>query len=187
MIYEVVVTTVDEQDAVHIAPMGIRKEKREFIIAPFKPSQTLENLRTTGFAVVNITDDVRVFAGCLTGRTDWPLRNAEVINGRVLQSALSWHELQVIKSEDDDQRPRIYLDEIRCVTTGTFPGFNRAQAAVIEASILVSRLHMLPAEKIDSEMEYLSIAIEKTAGDQEREAWQWLVDAIVDFRSSSSA
>ena len=49
---------------------------------------------------------------------------------------------------------------------------------MVEAAILVSRLHMLPIEKIDAERAYLQIAIDKTAGPQEREAWQWLCEAV---------
>jgi hypothetical protein len=58
---------------------------------------------------------------------------------------------------------------------------------VIEAAILVSRLGMLPAEKIDREMGYLAIAIEKTAGPQEREAWGWLTQRIEAFRRAAAA
>jgi len=67
---------------------------------------------------------------------------------------------------------------------GAFRGFNRAQGAVLECAILVSRLHMLPAEKIDAELRYLEIAIEKTAGPAEREAWSWLIERIEAFRSN---
>jgi hypothetical protein len=57
-------------------------------------------------------------------------------------------------------------------------GFNRAQAAVVEAAILVSRLEMLPREKIKQEIAYLQIAVSKTAGAAEEEAWQWLMESI---------
>ncbi len=57
----------------------------------------------------------------------------------------------------------------------------------MEAAILVSRLHMLPAEKIDSEIEYLKIAIDKTAGDEELEAWGWLMERIKIFREQNNA
>ena len=67
-----------------------------------------------------------------------------------------------------------------------FSGFNRAQAAVIELSVLVSRLHMLPMEKIETEMTYLSIAIEKTAGVRERQAWDWLVERIGNYKANLS-
>ncbi|MCG8378302.1 MAG: DUF447 family protein, partial [Proteobacteria bacterium] len=63
-----------------------------------------------------------------------------------------------------------------------FKGFNRAQAAVLEAAILVSRLDMLPDEKIDQEIKYLTIAIEKTAGKNEKIAWGWLMEKIKQFR-----
>ena len=49
---------------------------------------------------------------------------------------------------------------------------------MIEACILVSRLHMLPREKVEQEIAYLSIAIEKTAGPDEAQAWSWLMDEI---------
>ena len=49
---------------------------------------------------------------------------------------------------------------------------------MLEGAILVSRLHMLPAEKVEGELRYLKIAIDKTAGEAEREAWGWLMAAV---------
>ena len=49
---------------------------------------------------------------------------------------------------------------------------------MIEAAILVSRLDFLPREKIEREIDYLRIAVEKTAGAAEREAWDWLIEKI---------
>ena len=72
------------------------------------------------------------------------------------------------------------------VTHAAWPGFNRAQAAVIEGAVLVSRLHMLPTQKVDSEMAYLRIAIEKTAGAEEREAFGWLIDAVERHRADTA-
>ena len=46
------------------------------------------------------------------------------------------------------------------------------------AAILSTRLHLLPAEKINAEMEYLRIAISKTAGPAEEEAWSWIEEKI---------
>jgi hypothetical protein len=67
-----------------------------------------------------------------------------------------------------------------------FQGYNRAQAAVLELCVLVSRLHMLPMEKITSEIEYLRIAIEKTASDHELKAWGWLIEAVENHRATLS-
>ncbi len=49
--------------------------------------------------------------------------------------------------------------------------------------MLVTRLHMLAPEKIDAELKYLEIAISKTAGPQELEAWGWLMDRLQAFRN----
>ena len=182
MIYETIITTRDEHAGTHIAPMGIRNEQSFIVISPFRPSSTLDRIVASGCAVVNFTDDVRIFAGCLTGRAAWPTVPAATVNCHRLQAPLSHVEAVLERVEEDPLRPRLYLRETGRETHSPFRGFNRAQAAVIEAAILVSRLHMLPSEKIESEMQYLSIAIDKTAGSKEREAWGWLQQRIAEFR-----
>ncbi len=87
-------------------------------------------------------------------------------------------ELAVDDVTEDEQRPRFHCRVLRLVTHAPFLGFNRAQAAVIEAAILVSRLEMLPRDKIEKEIAYLQIAVGKTAGAAEQEAWQWLMDLV---------
>ena len=132
--------------------------------------------------MINYTDDVRVFAGFHTGRRDWPTVPAEIVRGVRLAQALAHVEIEVARWEDDVVRPRIWCRELAREVHAAFQGFNRAQAAVIEAGILVSRLRRVPAEKIDRDMGYLRIAVEKTAGPREREAWHWLVDRIAEYR-----
>ncbi len=182
LIHEVIVTTINRAGDVHIAPMGIREQDGFTTIAPFRPSKTLENLQQTKAAVVNLTDDVRIFAGCLTGKHDWPTCAATKVKGVILAQALAHREFEVNEFIDDETRPKFLCREVYRKTHAPFSGFNRAQGAVIEAAVLVSRLHMLPKEKIDSEIEYLKISIEKTAGPREQEAWRWLMGSIVKFR-----
>jgi uncharacterized protein len=178
MIRETIVTTADNDGAVHTAPLGLIAEGDGFIIAPFRPSKTLDNLRAVPFAVANYTDDVRVFAGCLTGRHCWPtVPSGEVPVGR-LAGALAHAELAVAHVIEDPQRPRFHCRVLRTDSHAPFLGFNRAQAAVVEAAILVSRLDMLPREKVEREIAYLEIAVGKTAGDAEREAWEWLMERV---------
>ena len=58
---------------------------------------------------------------------------------------------------------------------------------MVEGAVLVSRLHMLPAAKVDAEMSYLQIAIDKTAGPEEHEAWGWLTDAVARHRATAES
>ncbi len=183
MIYETIVTTANADGGIHIAPMGIHDHGELMVLAPFRPSTTLDNLKRSGEAVVNLTDDVTVFAGCVTGRRDWPTFNATTIGGGVLEAALAHVEVKVQRVEDDELRPRFYCKPCYRETHAPFAGFNRAQAAVVEAAILVTRLDRLPADKVHREIEYLAIAVDKTAGERERRAWEWLMERIESHRS----
>ena len=178
MIRETIVTTVSAAGVVHVAPLGIIQDGEGWIIAPFRPSTTLDNLRAVPFAVANYTDDVRVFAGSLTGRRDWPTTACDGVPVPRLAGALAHAELAVSSVTEDDQRPRFHCRVARTVSHAPFQGFNRAQAAVVEAAILVSRLNMLPRNKVEADMAYLEIAIAKTAGPREQEAWNWLAEKI---------
>lgn len=181
MIRETIVSTVNRAGQVHFAPLGIIAEDDGWIIAPFYPSTTLNNLRSVPFAVANFTDDVRVFAGCLTGRGEWPTTASEEIVVPRLAAALAHSELAVSHVTEDAQRPRFHCRVVRTVAHAPFKGFNRAQAAVIEAAILVSRLKMLPRDKVEREIAYLETAVTKTSSPDEEEAWSWLIDTIRAF------
>jgi uncharacterized protein len=178
MIREIILTTVGGDGRVHIAPIGIIAEGEGWIIAPFRPSTTLDNLIAVPFAVANYTDDVRIFAGCLTGRSAWPTTASDSIPVPRLAAALAHAELAVVDVTEHAQRPRFHCAVVHRRSHAPFTGFNRAKAAVVEAAILVSRLHLLPREKVEAEIAYLAIAVEKTAGAEEKEAWTWLMDHI---------
>ena len=183
-IFEAVVTTVAPGGAPHVAPMGVRyQQDGSIVLMPFKPSTTHDNIVATGHAVLNIVCDTRVFAGCVTGRKLWPTLPTERIDGVRLACALRHVELALAERRDDVQRPVLRLMALHEVTHAPFAGFNRAQAAVIEGAVLISRLHMLPPEKVNTEMSYLQIAIDKTAGPEEREAWEWLRAAVAQHRA----
>ncbi|MGQ9366478.1 DUF447 domain-containing protein [Azospirillum sp. ST 5-10] len=188
MIREIVVVTLDPDGSPHAAPMGlIAAPGAAPVLAPFRPSRTLDNLMQRRQAVLNYTDDVRVFAGCVCGRKSWPTRPAARVAGGVLEGALAHAEAEVAAVEDDPVRPRFSLRIVHEETHAPFRGLNRAKAAVIEGAVLVSRLHLLPAARIDAEMEHLAVAVDKTADPEEREAWQWLVDHIAAWRAGKAA
>lgn len=178
MIREAIITTLAADGGAHITPLGYREEEQFIVLAPYVPSVTLENLRRHGAAVLNFTDDVRLFAGCLTGRRDWPVAPAEALRVPRLAASLAHWELEVVRLDEHSERPRFHCQVIHRAQHAAFTGFNRAQAAVVEAAILVSRLDWLPATQVADELRYLQIAIDKTAGERERTAWSWLLEAV---------
>jgi hypothetical protein len=59
-----------------------------------------------------------------------------------------------------------------------FFGFNRAKHAVVEAAILASRIHILPASEISAEFRRLGVLVDKTGGPQEHEAFKFLLQYV---------
>ena len=178
LVRETIVTTVDGGGRVHVAPIGLIADGSGWIIAPFRPSVTLDNLAAVPFAVANHTDDVRIFAGCLTGRRNWRMVPAHEVPVPRLADVLSHAELAVAEVTEDPQRPRFHCRVVRIESHAPFEGLCRAKAAVVEAAILVSRLHLLPPDQVAREVAHLAVAVEKTAGEAEREAWGWLMEKI---------
>lgn len=188
MIRETIVTTRSASGEPHLAPMGATVIEGGYLLQPFRPSRTLENLAETRIAVVNFTDDVRIFAGCVIGRKlNVDITPATRIKCPRLLGALAHDEVVVDRIEDDPQRPKFFCRTHFGEAHHRFEGLNRAKAAVLEAAVLVSRLNMLADEKIDHEMAYLAIAVEKTAGPEELEAWGWVVEAIAEFRQKRAS
>ena len=175
MIHEVIITTKSSDGNIHIAPMGIKMNGEKIFISPFKPSKTLINLTSLGKAVVNFVDDVRIFAGIVSGsKKDWPLTDNKDFEVPRLEYANTHYEISVKSVLDDKTRPKIECTILNKEIHTPFLGFNRAQFSVIEASVLISRLNMLPIDKIENELEYLKIGLEKTSGEREKEAWEWI-------------
>jgi len=182
-IVETIATTTSASGEAHIAPLGLIEDGEGWIVAPFKPSRTLDNLRVNPFIVASHTSDVRVFAGCVTGRRNWPLVSAAKIKGVYVEGAHAHWELAVDRITEDDERPRFHCRLVHVANHTPWEGFNRAQGAVLELAVVTTRLHMLPPEKIENELKYLEIAITKTAGPREKEAWGWLMEKVEAWRA----
>jgi hypothetical protein len=174
VIVETIVTTLDERGSINFAPMGVEWGEETIVLKPFLETTTFRNLEQRRSAVVNLTDDVMLFAEGAIGSPQYPSLPASVVQGAVLESACSWRELVVDAVDATPPRSRI---DARVVHTGfrrEFIGFNRARHAVLEAAILATRTHLLPAEQIREEYARLQVIVDKTAGPRERAAMDLL-------------
>lgn len=178
LILETIVTTCSPDGALHLVPFGLIQDGADWILAPFRPSPTILNLDANPVFAASAPRDVRVIAGCVTGRRDWPVVDCARIAGKRLAACFGHAEFEVADVADDATRPRYRGRLVHSESHAPFIGYNRAQAAVLEAAILSTRLHMLEPDKILSEMAYHAIAISKTAGPAEREAWDWIEEKV---------
>ncbi|MGH9798521.1 MAG: DUF447 domain-containing protein [Candidatus Polarisedimenticolia bacterium] len=178
MILETIVSTVDREGRPNFAPMGIVPEGEEVILRPFRGSVTWSNLEATGEAVVHFTDDVRIFARCAITPHLPPHRPALKVRTPVLADVCHWREIVVTQSDLGGERARFRGRVVAAGRGRDFAGFNRAKHAVIEATILATRLHLLGRARVLEEIARLRPLVEKTAGPEEQEAFGFITDHV---------
>jgi hypothetical protein len=177
VIIESLVTTLDREGTLNCAPMGVDWGEELIGIRPFSDTTTCRNLDATGLAVINLTDDVLLFAKAVTGdpaAVAPPTIPAQRVRGRVLEAACSWREVEVVEQQKTSPRARFITRVVHRGVRREFIGFNRARHAVLEAAILATRTHLIPGAEIRSEFERLRIIVNKTAGPAEVEAMELL-------------
>ena len=170
MIVESIVTTVDADGTVNCAPMGVEWADDRIVLKPFLDTATYRNVTAVRSAVVNLVDDVRIFARAAISNPVYPTVPADVVKGVRLADCCSWRELDVRSIDSTPPRSRIETDVVHRGFVREFIGFNRARHAVLEAAIYATRLHLLPREFITSELERLQVIVDKTASPAEQEA-----------------
>jgi hypothetical protein len=170
VIIESILTTMNGSGRVNFAPMGVEWGEDEIVIKPFLETTTFRNLREVRAAVVNLTDDVMLFARGVIADAQFPAFPATAVRGVVLEAACSWREVEVHTIDDTPPRARVVTRVAHRGTRRDFLGFNRARHAVLEAAILATRTHLLPPAQIRDEFARLQVIVDKTAGPREREA-----------------
>jgi hypothetical protein len=174
VIVETVVTTINPDGSVNCGAMGVEWGEERIVIKPYRGTRTLRNLRATGAAVINLTDDILLFSQAALGDPHPPTHPAATVEGAVLDDACSWREVRVETLDDSAERARVGTVVVGRGTGREFLGLNRARHAVLEASILASRVRLLPADEIRAELERLQPLVDKTAGPREREAMAYV-------------
>ena len=182
---ETIVTTKNQDNTVKVSPLGIYIDEGILKIKPFKPSASLDNILRNKSGVINYVDDVRIFTSCIIKKKiniDFAATN--IIDCFRIKNAVSHTEFIVENIDENNKRPTITCKPVYEETHKMYYGFNRAKSAVIELCILASRLGIIDNKKIDDEIKYLQIAINKTAGSNEAEAWGWLLEYINKYKDS---
>jgi len=173
---EGIVTTRNADGSVNISPMGpiVDEQITQFLFRPYRTSTTYQNLKRTSAGVFHVTDDVLLFAQAALG-TPQPL---PALDGLKLTAACRWYAFEVQSLDDSQERTEMVATTIDQGHLRDFLGFNRAKHAVLEAAILATRVHLLPAAAIQAELTRLESPVQKTASQQEQEAFDFLKQQI---------
>lgn len=183
MVIETVVTSQNEHGALHFAAMGVVWGEDVITIRPFTNTRTYRNVAATGEAVVNVTDNVLIFARSALSHDSLDSRPAERVKGAILDDVCHWREVSVERivppaGGSGAGRADIVTRVVGGGTRRPFAGLCRAKHAVVEASILASRLRLLARDEVINELARLNVLVEKTGGDQEREAMAFIRDFV---------
>ena len=180
MILEGIVTTLNDDGSANVSPMGplVDREITRLVLRPYKTSRTYRNLAKQRKGIFHVTDDVELLARAAIGKLiDAPPLTVHD-RGHILSNCCRWFAFDVVNLFDQTERTTIECQVTEQGSVRDFFGFNRAKHAVVEAAILATRIHILPAQEIREELLRLSSPVEKTAGDQERRAFDLLREYI---------
>ena len=179
LVVEGIVTTIGRDEAVNIAPMGPRVDRhfQRMILRPFKTSQTYQNLLAHPEGVFHVVDDVLLLAQAAVGQIEEApmLLMSDHVRGYILRDACRYYAFRVDHVDDRQERAEIQVNIVWEGRIRDHFGFNRAMHAVLEASILATRLHLLEAPVVDEEMKRLQPLVEKTGGAREQAAFAFLL------------
>ncbi len=128
-------------------------------------------------AVIHLTDDVELIARSAVGKLDAVAVTEKLLeHWWKLRDCCRWFAVEVSAQEVDSHPDRVRA-HCRIVHQGeqrSMLGFCRAKHAVIEASILATRISFLGRSEVKHQMELLRPLIEKTGGLSEQMAWTQL-------------
>ncbi|MDX1964118.1 MAG: DUF447 family protein [Pirellulales bacterium] len=184
-ILETLVTTLNADGSVNLAPQGpielIRDER--YLLRPYQGSRTFENLLRARCGVLHICDDPLLLAQAALGEPDPPpkTRPAKEFAGRVLSAACRYYEFIIEEINTAAERSELTAQVVRKKTVREFGGWNRAQFAVLEATILATRLRFFPPAVVQTELQRLRPLVEKTGGERELAAWSYVEGQIQKF------
>ncbi|KAA5544323.1 DUF447 family protein [Roseiconus nitratireducens] len=188
MIIESIVTTVGPEGQVNVAPMGplvgdpsaLRVAgpcDPQFLLRPFAGSRTFENLKRSRRATIHLTDDVGLFARAAVTSVDATadqIRWLEEDRWAVLKDCHRWFAVEVLTIGGQSPRYEMSCRVLHGDVVRPFCGFNRAKHAVVEAAILATRTHLINANELATQLRQLTMLVDKTAGQEEREAFEML-------------
>lgn len=178
MILEGLITTTNADGTPHITPMGpaVEPDMRRFTLRPFVTSRTFQNLTAHPEGVLHVSDDAHLIARAALRAVDpFPeVIPAARVCGFVLADACRFYEFRIASADVSQQRAVMEAVVVNSGTLREFWGFNRGKHAVLEAAILATRLHILPAAEVEAEFRKLRVIVDKTGGPAEDVAMSFL-------------
>jgi len=201
MIIEGLLTTENEDGTLHIAPIGphVDEELNQWMLKPFQTSTSFTNLFREGRGIFHVVDDALLLAVSVVGyaTASFPRVSEQWMDswineidrsrqseyrkdlGWVLLQACQYYALQMEQWNTDEPRASVTCRVVVRQEQRPFWGWNRAKHSIVELAVMASRRHLLTHEKMLEELKYHRLIIEKTGGQKELAALEFLDEVIL--------
>ncbi len=173
-ITEAIVTTVSKSGVPNAAPMGIVRKGSRYFIRMFTDTTTFRNAADTGYLTANFTSDARIYV--ISAFKDLSPDYFQFEEGMVpprLKDAAGWAYFKC-RADDVVTLEPISMKVAKC----TQPVFNRAFAAVIEATIVGTRLRFYKGEEGIKKIREYEAVVKKCGGPADVEAMKILKEIL---------
>ena len=159
-------------------------------LRPFAGSTTHQNLMAGSPAVIHFSDDPWLFAKSATS----PIRGDEVESLTVplgdgcrrLERCQRYFRVRCRNVRPDDLRPVFACEVLEHAVVDPGGPLHRGTAAVIEAAILATRVHLNPPHELERSIQWLRSAVDKTADERTTDAFA-LIETFIDAARSTPA
>jgi uncharacterized protein len=185
MIIEGLLTTTNTDGSPHVAPMGplVDPALSQWRLRPFQSSTTFQNLRRHNICVFHVIDDVVPLVQSALSISTQLTYHPTPEEGWVIDTACHWYCLRAADWDLSQDRSQVTCEMASNGQLRPFWGWNRAKHAILEVTILATRLNLTGIEPIENEVKRLSVIVEKTAGPRELEAWAILHEFLEQSRT----
>jgi hypothetical protein len=191
MIVESLVTTRNADSTTNVAPMGAWCDGGElsagFELRPFVESATFGNLSARPYGVLHVSDDVLLFVQAALNLlpADLAMAPARQVDCERLADACRVYEFEVVHLDARPPRSSIQCRTVRRESLRDAGPFNRARHLILEATILATRMHIIPPDVIRARFDEWQPVVQKTGGARELAAWEVLESVFAELDDSS--
>lgn len=186
MILETILSSSDEYGNENFAPVGVHvpddiqnlSDVKQIQLMIYHGSNTFANLKKRPEGVINFTDDILSFVDTALSSRILPAVPSRLVRPPRMANAKTIWEFQITDFDDSIEPARVNAKILLHEELAGFSGFCRAQGAILEAAILVTRLQWIPKSKITESWAQWQEIVTKTGGIRELKAFQQLTDYL---------
>lgn len=140
MIIETVITSLDENEELHFAALGVEFFNQNLSFYPYKESKTLKNIISRKEGVVNIVDRAEYLIKAALGDYKLSVNKIKDDNLYYLKDSCHYYKFKLLSVLEMDDKYKVSGKIVFDQMNREYLGFNRANNLLLEAAVKASRI-----------------------------------------------